>query len=226
VKDLVLKCDSIIDINDYDGLNDQTKVLLNGAIIGMTEEPDDLVVEFDQYRQVGLLPHHVSISHDNIEKEININSDEGRLIRPVFPLKDGKLIITEADGTNWDELVNKGLIKYVDNSEINTSVVAFTPDELVRHKYDLCEIHPSMMMGVMASIIPFPDHSQAPRNCYQCLDPDTLIVMGDNSMKAIKDIIVGDKVITVDPITQDQSITSVINQYVKQTDKNIITIFE
>ena len=26
---------------------------------------------------------------------------------------------------------------------------------------------PAMMLGVMASIIPFPDHSQSPRNCYQ-----------------------------------------------------------
>ena len=24
-----------------------------------------------------------------------------------------------------------------------------------------------MMMGIMGSIIPFPDHSQSPRNCYQ-----------------------------------------------------------
>ena len=30
-----------------------------------------------------------------------------------------------------------------------------------------CEIHPSMILGVCASIIPFPDHNQSPRNCYQ-----------------------------------------------------------
>mmetsp|Transcript_101251 Transcript_101251/g.139802 ORF Transcript_101251/g.139802 Transcript_101251/m.139802 type:complete len:144 (+) Transcript_101251:1973-2404(+) len=30
-----------------------------------------------------------------------------------------------------------------------------------------CEIHPSMILGVCASIIPFPDHNQSPRNTYQ-----------------------------------------------------------
>lgn len=35
------------------------------------------------------------------------------------------------------------------------------------HTYTHCEIHPSMILGVSASIIPFPDHNQSPRNTYQ-----------------------------------------------------------
>lgn len=34
--------------------------------------------------------------------------------------------------------------------------------------YTHCEIHPSMILGVCGSIIPFPDHNQSPRNTYQC----------------------------------------------------------
>ncbi len=30
--------------------------------------------------------------------------------------------------------------------------------------YTHCEIHPAMILGVCASIIPFPDHNQSPRN--------------------------------------------------------------
>ena len=30
-----------------------------------------------------------------------------------------------------------------------------------------CEVHPSLILGVCASIIPFPDHNQSPRNTYQ-----------------------------------------------------------
>lgn len=33
--------------------------------------------------------------------------------------------------------------------------------------YTHCEIHPAMIFGVCASIIPFPDHNQSPRNTYQ-----------------------------------------------------------
>ena len=35
------------------------------------------------------------------------------------------------------------------------------------HVYTHCEIHPSMLLGICASIIPFPDHNQSPRNTYQ-----------------------------------------------------------
>lgn len=35
------------------------------------------------------------------------------------------------------------------------------------HTWTHCEIHPSMILGVCASIIPFPDHNQSPRNTYQ-----------------------------------------------------------
>ena len=36
-----------------------------------------------------------------------------------------------------------------------------------KNYYTHCEIHPSMILGVGGSIIPFPDHNQSPRNTYQ-----------------------------------------------------------
>lgn len=35
------------------------------------------------------------------------------------------------------------------------------------YTYTHCEIHPSMILGVCATIVPFPDHNQSPRNTYQ-----------------------------------------------------------
>lgn len=50
-------------------------------------------------------------------------------------------------------------------------MIAMTVEDLQRKEYcstyTHCEIHPSMILGVCASIIPFPDHNQSPRNTYQ-----------------------------------------------------------
>ncbi len=50
-------------------------------------------------------------------------------------------------------------------------MIAMEPQEIHRRNYSTtythCEIHPSMILGICASIIPFPDHNQSPRNTYQ-----------------------------------------------------------
>jgi len=40
----------------------------------------------------------------------------------------------------------------------------------------------------LASCIPFPEHNQSPRNCYQCLDVNELVLMADGSKKKIADV--------------------------------------
>ncbi len=51
-----------------------------------------------------------------------------------------------------------------------TAMIAMVPSDLGKDyssTYTHCEIHPSMVLGICASIIPFPDHNQSPRNTYQ-----------------------------------------------------------
>ena len=64
-------------------------------------------------------------------------------------------------------MVAGGVVEYIDVNEEETIMVAMTPEELGKEKgqaycstYTHCEIHPSMILGVCASIIPFPDHNQ------------------------------------------------------------------
>jgi DNA-directed RNA polymerase II subunit RPB2 len=227
-----IECLNMIkDIIDCSG---QFKVFLNGTLLGFVEDYEEFDKEFRTLRVAGIICKDVSIGTDDFDEEIHVYSDEGRMSRPVFTVDDHKLVIDEDMGTNWDELVQNGAITYVDNNEVNNAVVAFNPNELGktynvnnedrRYRYDYCEISASMMLGVMASIIPFPDHSQGPRNCYQCLDPDTQVVMAGGYTKAIKNIIIGDTVANIDPVTLRQGITKVINQYVKKTEKQMITV--
>lgn len=167
VKEVVEECEALTALRDFDGPNDKTKVFLNGSLIGMTDDSDDLLEEIIDMRSMDMLPYDVSVSYDDIDDELHVLSDDGRLLRPVFTVDGDVLNAKEEDGTDWDTLVKKGSIRYLDNSEINNAVVAFDQNELKKYRNDYCEIAPAMMLGVMASIIPFPDHSQSPRNCYQ-----------------------------------------------------------
>ena len=81
---------------------------------------------------------------------------------------------TKMAGSRWnfETCCQKGLIEFVDVEEEETTMIAMSLADLhgPRTKYTTfthCEIHPSMILGVCASIIPFPDHNQSPRNCYQ-----------------------------------------------------------
>ncbi len=84
-----------------------------------------------------------------------------------------------------------------------------------------CELSGRAALGVASDMIPFMQHNQAPRNIYQCLWEEEPVLMADGSRKMIKDVQIGDQVVTFDPDTLLTSITSVINQYVRPTDKII-----
>ncbi|KAF2006760.1 beta and beta-prime subunits of DNA dependent RNA-polymerase [Amniculicola lignicola CBS 123094] len=97
----------------------------------------------------------------------------------------------------WKGLIHSGCIEYLDAEEEETAMIVMTPEDLEDHRnllaglppqdsalndrhrrikpkpnaqiktFTHCEIHPSMILGICASIIPFPDHNQSPRNTYQ-----------------------------------------------------------
>lgn len=78
------------------------------------------------------------------------------------PFAEGVILVI----TSWQDLVASGVVEYIDTLEEETVMLAMTPDDLQEKgvaycsTYTHCEIHPSMILGVCASIIPFPDHNQ------------------------------------------------------------------
>ena len=63
-------------------------------------------------------------------------------------------------------------MELIDTEEEETILIAMQPEDCFVGgdgvlNYTHCEIHPSMILGICASIIPFPDHNQSPRNTYQ-----------------------------------------------------------
>jgi DNA-directed RNA polymerase beta subunit len=200
------------------------RVLLNGNPIGFASDSDELLSQIFQNRKDGLIDSEVSAVYNEDDEEIVIYCDEGRLLRPVFVVKDG--VAYDGPVVDWDTLIEMGAIRYVDPNEIEHSTIAMDKETLMRcdYHYDFLEIHPSMLLGVCASIIPFPDHSQSPRNCYQCIWKEEKIIMADNTVKKIQDIQIGDYVRSIDPSTLTSSNVKVIHCFTKTTDKQMMRL--
>lgn len=150
----------------FECISSFTKIFLNGIVIGYTDDPRGFVKEFKKIRSQSLIDKDVGICFDDMDNEILMFSDEGRFTRPLFSVKGDRLKIKKYESEKWQHLVDTNQITYVDCNEIESSVIATFPKEVADGGYDYCEIHPSTMLGVCVSSIPFPEHSQAPRNCY------------------------------------------------------------
>jgi DNA-directed RNA polymerase beta subunit len=182
----------ITDIKDLqpEQLYDKTKVFVNGAWIGITENPSTLYSLLKDKKYQGIINIYTSIVFDCKTNEIRVCNDSGRLTRPVLRVKDNKVLITPSvidalhkNELTWDDLltnckIDESIIEYIDPEEQALSMIAMKPDDLMCknekknddliYKYTHCEIHPSTIFGVLASCIPFPENNQSPRNTYQC----------------------------------------------------------
>jgi len=145
-----------------------TMVFVNNSIIGSTSDYNNLLNEIYESRINKYIDYDTSVYFDKVLNEIHIYTDSGRMTRPLFNVDNNKVVFDDDDcDKSWDELVCNNKIKYLDNIEVQSAVIALNHSMPIYTKYDYCEIHPSLMLGVMGSIIPWPDHSQSPRNCYQ-----------------------------------------------------------
>ena len=178
---------NIIDIQTLQAneMYDKTKVFINGAWVGITENPLELFTNLKDKKQKGIINVYTSIVFNYSLNEIRICNDAGRLTRPLLRVKNGTTLLTPEiiDGLGkkkyeWEDLMtncvlDEAIIEYIDPEEQAFSLIAMTPKDLTPSsgneifKHTHCEIHPSTIFGVLASCIPFPEHNQSPRNCYQ-----------------------------------------------------------
>ncbi|KAK0539902.1 DNA-dependent RNA polymerase II [Tilletia horrida] len=139
----------------------------------------------------------------------------------------------EGNVFRWTQLVSSGVIELLDAEEEETVLICMSPTDLDASRaynsnpeliqqsaadpsarlvsvrtyapktWTHCEIHPAMILGICASIIPFPDHNQSPRNTYQCLTVDHE-VLTRSGWKVIADVSARDEVMTMNTATEAQ----------------------
>jgi DNA-directed RNA polymerase beta subunit/intein/homing endonuclease len=225
----------LLSVNDTNSENlyKKVKVFVNGCWLGITENPMELYGDMKDKKYKGIINIYTSVIFDFKMLEIRICNDGGRLTRPVLKVKNNRALIDRdvidrlvSKELSWNDLLtncklDESVIEYIDPEEQNLTMIAmkcknsYLQDVNHIFNYTHCEIHPSTIFGVLASCIPFPEHNQAPRNTYQCLSPDELVWMADGTKKCIKDVLLGDKVLSFNPETLDITETNVVNQFVR-----------
>lgn len=171
--------DHILSVADIDIMTfnkkSYTKLYINGRIPGYVEHPDRIMTILKEYRTNGCIPLYTSFTWNMEESHIYLFTDAGRYIRPLLKIHNDVLVLSNYTSQlrecTWDDLISNSLtlpeqcIEYIDIHEVNNILITNTSDAC--HGKTHCEIHPSLILGVLASCIPFPHHNQAPRNTYQ-----------------------------------------------------------
>ena len=236
VKALLAEAD--VDPNPV-GWAEGARVHVNGDIFGLHMNPHKLVEHFKRRRRSGRIRSEVSIRHDAVNRDIFINTDKGRILRPLLVLDGGSMVLSKQylDGLNdrsisFKDLVNEGVVEWVDAEEEEDLLVAPRPfdlphmspkhgrpinpakvqwlnmgeegiskaklsaevimpnGEVVNEKFSIplnyyqedldklrrkekktgdvliythVEIDPQLILGVCASLVPYPEHNSTPR---------------------------------------------------------------
>ena len=172
-----------------------TRVVINGDIIGIHKNPKVLYEELIKLKRQGVVNPYTSIVWNIQDNEFKVCTEGGRCVRPLYAVyrngngggSFGGESVEGGAGTplnyvkkvnkdmEWNDIVHQGVVEYLDVEEANSLVLAMNFKDLLKGpkghslpiKFTHLEIHPSLILGAIASCIPFSDHNQAPRVAYQ-----------------------------------------------------------
>jgi len=156
---------------------DGTRVFVDGKLIGYYRDGEKLTESLRELRRTSKIHTHIGISFHKSEiegatKRIYVNCNAGRVLRPLIIIKDNKPLLSQdlidkvsKKLLSWNDLLRMGVIELIDANEEENCFIAFEEKECKKHTH--MEIFPSAILGAGASIIPYPEHNQSPRNTYE-----------------------------------------------------------
>ena len=156
---------------------DGTRIFVDGKLIGFHKNGQELTRILRDLRRNSKIHPHVGISIYEPEQEgatgrLYVNCNAGRVLRPLIIIDNDKSLLTEEfldkiskKLISWNDLIRMGIIELIDANEEENCYVAF--DTTSTKTFTHLEIFPSAILGAGASIIPYPEHNQSPRNTYE-----------------------------------------------------------
>ena len=171
------------------------RVFVDGDWIGFVVDPVNLQEKFIKLRRGGIIDYQFSINLNFNTMETHIQTDAGRLIRPLL-IVDKQILLPPSYITSdktWDNYKKSNYIEFLDVEESYTKMIAlhytyidknnflqknkkkYQPDEIVFRnvdnvikKFTHCEIHPLALIGLSTSCLPLQNHNQAPKDTSSC----------------------------------------------------------
>jgi len=156
---------------------DGTRIFVDGKLIGYHQDGDKLANSLRELRRSSALHPHIGISihkpeQEGATKRLYVNCNAGRVLRSLIIVKDGKSTLTadlldkiSKKLVSWNDLIRMGVIELIDANEEENCLITFDDKHVKKHTHT--EIFPSAILGAAASIIPYPEHNQSPRNTYE-----------------------------------------------------------
>ena len=154
-----------------------TRIFVDGKLIGYHKDGQNLADTMRELRRSGKLHAHIGISiqkpaAEGATSRLYVNCNAGRVMRPLVVIKDGRSLLApemlekvEKRVIPWTDLLRDGIIELIDANEEENYYITLNDRET--KKYTHLEIFTSAILGVGASIIPYPEHNQSPRNTYE-----------------------------------------------------------
>ncbi|MFH1771106.1 MAG: DNA-directed RNA polymerase subunit B [archaeon] len=144
-------------------------VFLDNKYVGTTKNPQEFTDRVVSERRMGKLPLSLNAAYNEKTDEIQIETCSGRTVRPLIIVKDGKPLITDKhleqlkkNEITWSDLLKQGVIDYLDTTEEENALVAFTKKDLTPEHTHL-EISPLAIVGLTTSLVPFGNYNHGVR---------------------------------------------------------------
>lgn len=144
-------------------------VYIDEKYIGHVENSSDFINKVKEERRANKLPNTLNIRYDKRLNEIYIELSKGRARRPLIVVKESKSLLTEKHiddakkgKLSWKDLVDQGIIEYLDASEEDNALVALDEKYITKDTTHL-EIGPIVILGLITALVPYSNYGSSSR---------------------------------------------------------------
>ena len=152
--------------------NDKVDVYFNGKLVFRTKHPQNIVDSIRKKRRMNLISGQVNCAYHSVFNEVRINTEHGRARRPLVIVEHGKSKLTKQhvekmlkEEIMWSYLAQHGIVEYLDAEEEENTLIAIDEDHLTKDHTHM-EINPITILGMSASLIPYPEYNRGDRINY------------------------------------------------------------